>query len=135
MFHPFARVQMLILLKQALVMIAFVLPALFIRSLMSVLFYATYDAEYYSSTSLSYRALRNISWANTYVYDLMTGAIFLGVAIIGILRPTNSGVLQHKSYGNVPQNQMAYENQPEVYAPTGYGNPEMASANQPHVVR
>jgi len=101
---------------------------------MAVLYQASYDAGRFGDSSLSYESQFNISWAATFIDPITTAAIFLGVAIIGILRPAN-GVLPHKSYGTVPQNQMAYNHQPGGYVPTGYGHAEMESANQPYVVR
>jgi len=92
-------------------MAVFVLPALFLRSLLGVVYYAVFDAMAYGNSGnesdASFHTLNNVSWANVFIYDLMTGAIFIGIGIVGCLRPMNAGVLQQKGYGNAPQHPMS----------------------------
>lgn len=124
----------------------FVLPALFIRSLMALVVEAINN-----SPNVRYRN-QGVAWGSAFVYALATCAIFVGVALIGFLfRPRDPGVLEHKTtadptqqgviytnvpteynnqYGNVPQpTQMGYANTPPggyyaaPSAPTTYGTP------------
>lgn len=77
---------------------------------MGAIFGAVYDAALTDNgTSLTFKVLNNLNWANTFIYDLTNAAIFIGVGVVGCLRPKNAGLLQEKGYGNAQQHPIAYD--------------------------
>jgi hypothetical protein len=81
-------------------MLAGVAPALFLRSLIDLAARAVYN-----SPRSRYEDIQGLSWADNYLYVMMTIVIFLLVAWIGCRKPRDLSIAwapQKTSNGNVP---------------------------------
>lgn len=80
-----------------------VIPAIFIQSLLSLALYGlSYDSAYNDKPYT--KSYEDLSYATEYIGIITNIIIFLGLAVIGILRPKNTP----SAYGSQQQKNVGY---------------------------